>query len=365
MKDLTRVSLRWFAGLMLLISVAQAQTKLRFHLTDLNPAPGYRSAANAINNSGQVVGDVWYYTGTQKCFIWNVKGGQTVFYMGLRGVPDYCDAAGINQLGEVGGTYRTSLTGNPYRAFRRDTAGVIHGLTPVYDIDGYNGYAGGINDSGVVVGAMDTDIGLTAAMWTSDGQGADLGNCLFCTKDEVGHVEDFARGINAGGTVVGEQNFTSNSDFSSGSEGALSFFAGYLLPQLSTNTFAHQDRANAVNASGNIVGYSVTASGAVHAVLWTYGYVFDLGYGSVNSSANAISSDNWIVGSFSGTTAFVMGQGCYGMYNLNNLLDSSGAGWTLTNATGINDSHSIVGWGVAPNGQTHAFLLTPNKYPLC
>ena len=54
-----------------------------------------------------------------------------------------------------------------------------------------------------------------------------------------------------------------------------------------------------------------------------------------------------------------------GPYLLDTLLDSSGAGWTLTQAAGINDSHQIVGYGRAPNGEQHAFLLTPNNQQLC
>src|SRR5258708_4170129 len=140
MKHRTRSSFVLLASLILLSCAALAQT-LKFHLTDLNPTVGYRSTANAINNNGQVAGDVWYYFGSQRCFLWGFKGGPVVFYVALRGVPDSCDAAAINQLGEVAGSYRTSLSGNPYHPFRRDAPAVIHGLTPLYDIPGDNAYA--------------------------------------------------------------------------------------------------------------------------------------------------------------------------------------------------------------------------------
>jgi probable HAF family extracellular repeat protein len=52
-----------------------------------------------------------------------------------------------------------------------------------------------------------------------------------------------------------------------------------------------------------------------------------------------------------------------GMLNLNNLVDSSGAGWTLNYARGINDNGLIVGFGLTPGGATHAFLLTPVPEP--
>jgi hypothetical protein len=47
------------------------------------------------------------------------------------------------------------------------------------------------------------------------------------------------------------------------------------------------------------------------------------------------------------------------MVDLNNLLDPA-AGWTLSNATGINDAGQVCGNGTL-NGQPHAFLLTRVK----
>ena len=46
------------------------------------------------------------------------------------------------------------------------------------------------------------------------------------------------------------------------------------------------------------------------------------------------------------------------MTDLNLQLDSSGAGWVLTEARGINDSGQIVGTGTY-GGANHIFLLTP------
>jgi len=50
------------------------------------------------------------------------------------------------------------------------------------------------------------------------------------------------------------------------------------------------------------------------------------------------------------------------MYDLNSLIDPS-LGWVLQEATGINDSGQIVGYGTGPSGQTDAFLLTPTPSP--
>ena len=50
------------------------------------------------------------------------------------------------------------------------------------------------------------------------------------------------------------------------------------------------------------------------------------------------------------------------MEDLNNLIPSN-SGWTLTYASGINDSGQICGTGTNPSGQIHAFILTPASIP--
>ncbi len=50
------------------------------------------------------------------------------------------------------------------------------------------------------------------------------------------------------------------------------------------------------------------------------------------------------------------------MKDLNSLISPS-SGWTLEEASGINDSGLIVGTGYNPQGQEHAFLLTPTPEP--
>ena len=51
------------------------------------------------------------------------------------------------------------------------------------------------------------------------------------------------------------------------------------------------------------------------------------------------------------------------MRNLNNMLDGSGRGWTLFEASAVNNAGQIVGAGSSPSGPTHAFLLTPITDP--
>ena len=77
----------------------------------------------------------------------------------------------------------------------------------------------------------------------------------------------------------------------------------------------------------------------------------------------AINDSGHIVGS-SGSgwdIPFVWKDGV--MTDLNTLIDPA-SGWTLKNATGINNNGWIIGNGIAPGGYEHAFLLTPEPATL-
>ena len=50
------------------------------------------------------------------------------------------------------------------------------------------------------------------------------------------------------------------------------------------------------------------------------------------------------------------------MFDLNSLI-ALGSGFTLLTAQGISNNGDITGSGIAPNGEGHAFLLTPVPEP--
>ena len=83
----------------------------------------------------------------------------------------------------------------------------------------------------------------------------------------------------------------------------------------------------------------------------------DLGVagGLVSSEALAINDRGEIVG-WLGTSAFIWTR-AEGMQNLNDCIDPN-SGWTLNSANAINILGQITGSGTI-NGETHAFLLTP------
>jgi uncharacterized membrane protein len=159
----------------------------------------------------------------------------------------------------------------------------------------------------------------------------------------------------------------------------------------------YSSSAIGVNDQGQIVGWSTTTpilpdcesdlSGCpMHAVLWARsGSILDLGTlpGDSFSTASNINFLGQVIGT-SGDTLVAQGWGgtggsgfegeggvvavvgrpfiwsaSSGMQDLNTLI-SSGSGWVLNSATGINFWGQIVGSGTL-NGQIHGFLLTPKR----
>jgi probable HAF family extracellular repeat protein len=116
--------------------------------------------------------------------------------------------------------------------------------------------------------------------------------------------------------------------------------------------------ANAINDSGQIVGYSTTSAAqnpakAGDAFLYNNGTMTNLGTlpGFSSSFATAINDSRQIVGDAIGNNGeikpFLYGNGV--MTNLNSLLPAN-SGWTLLTATGINDQGMISGTGSIPGG---------------
>ena len=120
-----------------------------------------------------------------------------------------------------------------------------------------------------------------------------------------------------------------------------------------------------------------SSNGSVqHAVLWNpSGQVIDigtLGDSTFRSGAISINLLNQVIGNSNGGDAQHPDQPFLwteseGMLDLNDLLDSSGAGWTLVRANDINDLGQIVGFGFycsSPEScEQRGFLLTPVPEP--
>jgi len=121
--------------------------------------------------------------------------------------------------------------------------------------------------------------------------------------------------------------------------------------------------ANAINASGQVVGWASTGP-EHHAFLYSDGAMQDLGtLGGIYSYAKAINASGQVVGWSTGLGpehAFIYSEGL--MTDLNTFLPAN-SGWTLLRANAINDSGQIVGYGDSPYGDKRAYLLTPIPEP--
>jgi probable HAF family extracellular repeat protein len=123
--------------------------------------------------------------------------------------------------------------------------------------------------------------------------------------------------------------------------------------------------AGNVNASGQIVGWAYTSSGNQHAFLDSGGVMTDLGtLGGSASIAWGINASGQVMGDADTSSgiqhAFLYSDGS--MTDLNSLIFPN-PGWTLSEATCINDLGQIAGYETNSSGQTHACLLTPIPEP--
>jgi len=275
-------------------------------ITDLTPPGGITGEASGINNSGQVVGWVFF------CDLidGNCVNGRTRAFIYRSGT--------INVLGTLGG---------------RDSQ--------AYDI----------NDSGQVAGWSDTSLqtgGDPHAFVFQNGALQDIGVNISTRRSE-------ARSINAAGQVAGVASSTTNN-------GAFVYTNGNAV------FFEINGYASDVNNAGQVVGrFGGNDDGSGRAYLFSNGVRQDLGSLSLQHTYNeaiAVSDAGQVVGISSQSfftrldeRAFIYSNGV--MEDLNSLIPA-GSGWILNIATDINSAGQIVGNGKL-NGQDRAFLLTPTE----
>jgi probable HAF family extracellular repeat protein len=279
----------------------------------------------------------------------------------------------INDSGQIVGISTNSTTGGP----TLDDGGTLTDLTPVL---GARAIPAAINNSAVIVG--DTRSA------TPDGFIYD-GTTL--TIINTGGVADDASDINASGEVVGDVETSATSNVFQ----AMSYNG--TIHDLGTLPGTDNSFATLINAPGNIAGWSgnvfpnssvpktrteaaeltllsLTTSGAALSIGETSEFLggdaffydaatqkmTDLGnLGGGFSAPLAMNDSGDIVGislNAAGEYNAFFDDGTT-MENLNSLLPAS-SGWTLFDATGINNAGDIVGFGEF-DGNFEAFMLTP------
>jgi probable HAF family extracellular repeat protein len=264
-------------------------------------------------------------------------------------------------------------------------------MTDLGTLGGSDSYAYGVNASGVAVGYSDTSGLIDHAFSYSGGTLSDLGSSLSSYS--------YAYGINADGEIAGVA--ASGSSFhafllSDGvwndlgtlggdySEAYAISDVGVVVGYADTATESHafsysgstmtdlgtlggsSSYASAVNLSGQVVGNSYLAGDDYnHGFLYTGTGLTDLGtLGGSESWALGINAAGEIVGYADKagnevSDGFLYSNGT--MVDVNTLLDASSTGYTIQEADWIADDGYIAATGLAPDGQDHALLLTPNS----
>lgn len=273
------------------------------------------AAFNATLGVAQVAGSSLTAAGATRAFLWTAGGSG-----GVPGNPQ------MQNLGTLGGTVSE---------------------------------ASAINAVGQVTGYADTATGVDRAFLYTSGSMVDIGAKVAAAAGSggLGLPWSYGFGINASGQVCGtayDDAFVTERAFlySSGSVRNLGSLGGGLAA------------AEAINDAGRVTGRSTTAAGNELAFLWNGSTMTSLGalgqgaysYGMAINSSGVVVGASSIDAADSIFNAFVTLSGT--MLNLNALLDTSGTGWTLTEATGINDAGQIVGYG-SYGGARRGFLLNP------
>lgn len=327
---LTSVFLGWRS------SLALAASQTDDVVTFIGTLGGLESRALGINSLGQVVGYASLENGKQHAFLWDGSGLRD---LGVLPGAHESIAYAINDAGQIAGASST-LGDITLHAFRWQN----NALT---DIGAFTPHA--INKNGDVVGTMPVkrnglDWFEHACLWRN-GTLTDLGT--------LGGNNSYAYAISDAGLIAGVSQIQDDL------RTRAFLWSGGTLSDLGV-LGGHTSQALALNNANQVAGVSDTASGTSHSTLFTLnatgGVASRTDLGTLDSSysyAYAVNGKGQTVGT---NGHAVLWQGGAAL-DLNTLLPANGD-WVLQNATAINDSGQIAGWGLF-QGTTYAFLLQP------
>jgi probable HAF family extracellular repeat protein len=323
---------------------------MSYSVTDLGTLGGISSYAYGINSAAQIVGQSAVMgSNTLRAFVWDpVAGMQLIGPDGAQSI-----AFAINESGQIAG-WVGGQSPNTERGFFWD-GNAIQLLEP----QGFRASrAFALNSNGQIVGWSGNAFILNghACLWTNDTV-TDLGS--------IGSLPSAAYGINDDGWIAGTAGYPGNYH-------AMLWINGMLRTMNDNGSGA---TATAINRSGRVVGVVYTdptpTLDTAHPGLWDTKGLHDLvdlfvpdgcyGEGSCTDINN--------VGQIVGIDGYFQPQppqdshwpaiwdSVNGWQDFQALIQDSG--WTLIAANAINDAGQVAGYGINPNGETHACLLTP------
>lgn len=340
-------------------------TAQSYTVTDLGTLGGTQSYGLGINQAGDVTG--FAYRSCERCYshAFLYKNGKM---RDLGALSDEAPSEGRGISGgkgegkiQVTGDSRTqscvSSDCGPVHAFLYTNNRMLDlGTLP----SGTNSEGFAVNSSGQVTGwsdVPDPEHGSTTqhAFLYSHGEMQDLGTL-------PGGTSSFGTGINNGWRKWknNEPQVTGYANSASGNIHAF-LYSDRRMEDLGTLPGGSYSAGYAINESGEVTGVSGTSTGNSHAFLYSHGYMRDLGAVPDFSycSGDAINDAGDVVGhcfNMFVTHAFLYKQGK--VYDLQNMVPEN-SGWELRYATGINNDGQITGIGY--HETTRAFLLTPAK----
>lgn len=278
-------------------------------LVDLGTLGGTNSYASALSDSGLVTGCADAPDGTIHAF---VHEGESMRDLGAG-----CGLA-VDNRGAVAG--------------RDGSANLVIWANGGVTSLGIKGSVGGMNGSGVVVGARSTGDSTRAFIYR-DGVVADLGEPT---------VRSEANAINDRGQVVGSL------------DGRAFLYAGAAMRDLGT-LGGNNSAARGINMRGEIVGQSSNEFGQPTPFIHS-GAMQPLA-GPGYSGAIAINASGQVVASGEGVHGFLVEGGT--VTRLGELPAVVAKGWRKVEPTAINDRGWIAGTAENAQGELRAFLLVP------
>ncbi len=331
-------------------AMAGGAPQSQYTVAELSGIGGPVVEANDVNNAGQVAGRALDQALVPRAVSWN---GAVATDLGGAGSRSSA-GLGISPGGVVVGYKANPLTRATAQAARWDSGQLTFLSLPAGHV---GSFARDENSNGQAAGWLVTPIGdARATVWTN-GQATILPN-----TGGLGPYWAFA--INNSGQIIGRRTATA------GATQAVVWDGGVLtpLPDLGGN-YASPTR---INDAGMITGGAyvmVTPTEAeIRPVVWTgpAHQITEIASfpGGLFSTAEDVNVSGQIVGKVDidlqgGSLALIWPSADSAPLNLNTLIPP-GTGWILQRATAINDTGTIVGWGMRLGmaGQ-RSFLLTP------